>query len=322
MITSGALTFAYPGKAALELAHDSEIQVGVDVSSAQGLCDWGRGVARWRGKSGERITFAFCKCTEGNADRADQQFSRNWIEIARAISVRGAYHFAHPDSVHALDAKDEARRFVAQLTRAGGWRRGQDLLALDIEEARNVHKGPEFTRWVLDFCEEVDRLTGIVCGIYTGGPFFSSESGKVDELLLARLRKRWLWIAAYVRDPKHYADMLAEWAGTWVFHQATGDVAPPGEEVLHVDGINTWSERNVDKDFFRGTLSDLIAFAASAVVDAASPANQVVDGGVQLGDPSAPANPLGWADRAEAAASADADETWDSAKGTEPPPTR
>ncbi len=257
----------------------------VDVSSAQRKIDWTRAIA-WVGTAGERLEGAITKCTEGNADNPDPQFANNWAGILAAGLPRGAYHFAHPDSIHKLDAADEATRFVAQINKCGGFRPGLDFAALDIEQARDIANGKAFTDWVILFCETVDHLTGSTCGIYTGGPFFDEHDGAPDQEAIDKLSKRWLWIAAYTKDPDKFVNMTVEWRHVgWVMHQRSGDIAPTGEQILHIDGITG----NVDKDVYRGTLEEFKNWVASLslVVPAPeapkTPNQPIVPGNWQVG---------------------------------------
>jgi GH25 family lysozyme M1 (1,4-beta-N-acetylmuramidase) len=250
---------------------------GIDVSEAQGVIDWLR-VGR------TSVAFAACKATEGNG-YVDHQFAANWNGIRSAgITVRGSYHFAHPDSIHQNDAAGEAEHFV----RTVGALDGLDFLALDIED-RKSPQGRTFTDWVVAFCERVDDLTGRRCLIYTGGPFFDEHDGVPDPETVARIAKHPLWLAAYVTDPTRYVRMTAEW-GALVIHQASGDEAPASLGILHVDGIHG----NVDRDRFPGTLADLQALVRGLRI---APTREP---GLQLGD-GGPAHDPYAVDRAEAA---------------------
>jgi len=226
--------------------------IGIDVSVAQGTIEWDK-VKHWISSSGESVGFAICKATQGNG-YIDPQFRANWAGIASAGLIRGAYHFADPDP-SLNDAEREATFFFDTVS-SQGFESGVDFLALDIEQARKIHSGPEFVTWVLTFMRTLARLSKAEQVLYTGGPFFDTEAGNVDQHLQAELATYPLWLAAYVSSPDKYVPK--PWAKVgWLIHQRSGDVAPAGETVLHVDGIGA-GRVNVDKDvLFDGSVEEL-----------------------------------------------------------------
>lgn len=263
----------------------------IDESSCQGKVDHDA-VRAWVGPDGERVEGVITKATEGNADAADPQFARNWSEIARVGFVRGAYHFAHPDQ-RAGDARDEAERFVRQIEAAGGVRPGLDLVALDLENATQIPPGEPFVRWCADHLDHLDELTGINSGCYIGGPFFAEHAGKsVSSELLERLRRHWHWLAAYVGDPTKFVALPWQGDPGWSIWQESGDVAPPGQTILHVAGIGG-GQVNVDRDFFRGDGAALRAWVASL---------DLTRERTPFTPPAGAAHSIGQADRAEAEA--------------------
>jgi GH25 family lysozyme M1 (1,4-beta-N-acetylmuramidase) len=226
----------------------------IDLSEANGDVQWSR-VGRWVGKNGERIGAAILKATEGN-DYIDTQCKANTIGAAACDLLLGWYHFAHPDAVHIDDARGEARHFVA-VVRAAGFIPGKHILALDIEEARKITPGPAFARWVLAFCDAVEELTQCVCFIYTGGPFFDSNSGHLSADELAALARHPLWLAAYVTNPARYIPAPWKTSGQ-TLHQESGDIGPPNLEILHAKDI--WGGAgNIDHDVYAGTIEMLRA---------------------------------------------------------------
>lgn len=240
----------------------------IDVSEAQGYRARGNAivwsdVVRWVGDDGERVDAAILKATEGNG-YVDKAFVENSAGALAVGLLLGWYHFAHPDNVHANDPVEEAQHFVATVKTAG-FVAGKHILALDIEEARQIAKGAPFGTWVLAFCDEVERQSGQCCVIYTGGPFFDDESGEIDDAMQARLARHPLWLAAYVTNPDKFIPKA--WRATGRFlHQDTGDVAPLGKKVLHVAGIGR-GVANVDHDEYDGTREDLDAFVAGLIDD-------------------------------------------------------
>lgn len=209
----------------------------IDVSKYQGHIEWPKLVGACDG--------AILKATDGNTG-IDETFFYNWNEASKVGLLRGAYHFAQPDT-RQRDAKQEAEHFVGTLLRAGYKQGTPMMIALDIEKATKIDKGLAFVRWVLDFCERVDELTGVLCGIYTGGPFWNEHDGDPDEDTRRELSRRWLWIAAYVNDPTRFIQMTPWRDVGATMHQFSGDVGPGGKPGLRYPGITA---NVVDTNYF------------------------------------------------------------------------
>jgi GH25 family lysozyme M1 (1,4-beta-N-acetylmuramidase) len=233
----------------------------IDVSSCQAWIDF-VGLAKWVGPDGDKVEAVISKATEGNTDHPDPRFPGNWKDTASVGLPRGAYHFAHPDTIHVKDAEDEAERFVKQLEIAGGFGGDLDFAALDIEEASRIPRGDLFAKWVADFADRVDALTGKVCGIYVGGPFWHDHANPPpSKELLARLQRHWLWLAAYVVSPDKF--VAAPWAGAgWTIWQESGDIAPAGQSVLRIPAVGG-GKVNIDRDLYRGTPAQFRAWVTS-----------------------------------------------------------
>ncbi|KAK7451787.1 hypothetical protein VKT23_012466 [Stygiomarasmius scandens] len=94
---------------------------GIDVSHFQGTVDFAAVAANG-------LEFAFIKATEGTTF-TDPSFSANYDDATSAGLIRGAYHFAHPDS---SSGADQAQFFLAH---GGGWTADGITLpgVLDIE---------------------------------------------------------------------------------------------------------------------------------------------------------------------------------------------
>ncbi|GAC1541227.1 MAG: hypothetical protein NVS3B10_05770 [Polyangiales bacterium] len=263
---------------------------GIDVSQCQGAVVWSK-VARWRGPDAQALAFAVSKASEGNTG-VDPFFVANWHGSAAVGFVRGAYHYAHPDTVHVNDAEDEAQHFC-KLVQSQGFAPGVDFVALDIEEARHVHPGAEFAQWCVTFLECCAALTGATPFLYSGGPFLRTETAGADPALVARAYQSPLWLAAYVTRPAVLSFVPRPWT-RWTLWQESGDQAAADCSVLRVDGIAV----NVDRDLFDGTVDELRTVIASLV-----PGQPVPDPTTPL---DAPAHPLGAADRQEQEAADDA----------------
>lgn len=122
---------------------------GIDVSNWQGTLNW----------DGRSIKFAFAKATEGTTF-IDDQFTRNWAQMASHKLIRGAYHFAHPSA----DPVIEAEHFLT-VVRGQGLHDG-DLLALDLE-ADDGRKPADVAAWARSWCAYVQKATGIRPLVYT-----------------------------------------------------------------------------------------------------------------------------------------------------------
>ncbi len=166
------------------------------------------------------------RATIGNTS-IDSEFFRNYREAKRVDRLLGVYHFADPDERHE-DAKLEAAHFVRVVSMAGFDSTQQIVFVLDIEKLGRIQRGPAFCKWVIDFCEEVDRLVGCkyVCGIYTGGCFWNENDGDPLDDVAERLRHWFLWLAAYVDDPTRYVAMTPWKNRGATIHQYSGDVGP------------------------------------------------------------------------------------------------
>lgn len=212
----------------------------LDISEYQGRVDFDLLV------TDTRIKGVILRATFGNRG-VDKQFARNYREAKRVGLLRGVYHFADPDR-RTDDARAEALHFIATVWAAetesaevltSASKLFRMLYVLDIEQARQISAGDEFTQWVIDFCDRVDTLLSCkyVCGIYTGGPFWNEHDGDPSDNVIDKLTHRWLWIAAYVDDPTKYVNMTPWRDKGPVMHQKFGDVGPRGQSGLRYRGI-------------------------------------------------------------------------------------
>jgi GH25 family lysozyme M1 (1,4-beta-N-acetylmuramidase) len=193
---------------------------GIDVSSFQGDINW-------RSVRAAGYVFGFAKATEG-LDFRDERFTAGrWKAMADARLVRGAYHFARPQP--GRSGRDEARHFCRVVQSVGGWRNGDLPPCLDVEWAKGLTP-QQVVRWCSDFCNEVKRLTGRGCIVYTGG--FWKNLGRVPAPEQGAL----LWIAHYGVDKPV---LPAGWK-TWTFWQFSDKGRVPGipgpVDVNHFNG--------------------------------------------------------------------------------------
>lgn len=227
---AAAAPLAVGGVAAgIAMAQTSSYLKGIDVSHWQGTVNW-------TSVKAAGYTFAFCKATEG-ATFTDSRFATNWPAMKAAGLIRGAYHFARPNS----SATVQADSFVKTVKPT----RGDLQLVVDLE-ADDGQNAATIWAWTQAFVKRVKERTGRPCIIYTGFYFWRDKMGNPSSNLNCPL-----WIPSYsVTDP---ANLLIPTAwSTWSFwqHSETGSV--PG-----ISG-------NVDLNYFKSPLSTLQALCLPA----------------------------------------------------------
>jgi lysozyme len=177
------------------------------VSHYQGRVDWLQVKAAGAG-------FGIAKATEGLSG-VDDQFEANWAGMRSAgLRVRGAYHFGHPGS----DAAEQARHFVSVV---GGSLRAGEFAVLDIESNAEKRPPADVAQWSADFVQAVQTLLDVPAArvlVYTGAWFWDAASGAAGGRQLGRsFFAHPLWVSAYVpSDPK----LPRGWSG-WTFWQYT-----------------------------------------------------------------------------------------------------
>lgn len=211
---------------------------GIDVSHWQGQLDW-RALA-----AGLGLDFAFVKATE-HEGFVDPRFRSNWVGMADAGLVRGAYHFARPDG----SAVDDAARFVAVVKAAGLVR--TDLVALDLEVS-DLKAAPT-AAWAIQWGREVQELLpGYRVGLYSGAGYMTLKS---------------------YRGLSHVHGGPFAW---WWYPQWPGGRSWPAAFTPRIPGDNQWGDlpvfwqftdnvlgRRIDGDVFSGTRAELEALNGS-----------------------------------------------------------
>jgi GH25 family lysozyme M1 (1,4-beta-N-acetylmuramidase) len=224
LAAAGYVWFAWPASAAAQVE-------GLDVSSHQNE----RGTISWSQVRGAGQSFVYIKATEG-VSYTNPYYAANNSGARTAGLLRGAYHFARPDS-SAGDAVAEARYFVSV---TGTSLAGQLPPTLDIEASGGL-SASALVAWAKAFLAEVERLTGRVPVIYTGPAFWRSSMGDSREF-----HRHPLWIAQYTTG----APSIPGGWPAYTFWQNTSS--------FRVAGITG----NVDHNFFPGTMAQLQALAA------------------------------------------------------------
>jgi GH25 family lysozyme M1 (1,4-beta-N-acetylmuramidase) len=167
------------------LVHAAVTQTpGMDVSHFQGTVNWASAFA-----GGAR--FAYMKATEGTTFR-DPDFSANYTGSFNAGFIRGAYHFANPNT---SSGTAQADFFVAH---GGGWSKDGKTLPpmLDIEygsssECWGLSQSAMVT-WISQFVNEVHAKTTRWPTIYSTTDWWTTCTGNSsafaanDPLFVAR----------------------------------------------------------------------------------------------------------------------------------------
>lgn len=133
--------------------------------------------------------FAIAQATHDSGG-FDVGFPWHWQGfLVPRIKVRGAYHFAYPDST---DGTHQAMLFVARV-KANGWNPNSDVWALDIEGNIQM-RGAALAQWITDFMDFAASQLGNRGFLYIGFPFFVTHISHVDFTLLTKYR--W-WLPDY-----------------------------------------------------------------------------------------------------------------------------
>ncbi|GHH90321.1 lysozyme [Streptomyces capillispiralis] len=225
----GMGVLAHDGRGGPPTARTATQTEGVDVSSHQGNVDW---ATLWN--SGVR--WAYAKATEGtyytNPYRSQQYGGAYDVGM-----IRGAYHFATPDTA---GGAAQADYFV---DRGGGWTADGRTLpgVLDIEwnpyGAACYGKSPSaMVSWIRDFLDRYRARTGRDAVIYTATSWWKQCTGNHAGFAAAHP----LWIARYASA---VGELPAGW-GAYTMWQYTSTGPVVG-----------------DHDRFNGTLDRVRALA-------------------------------------------------------------
>jgi lysozyme len=199
---------------------------GIDVSSYQGNVDWN---SYW----GQGIRFAYVKATE-NTNYTNPYFAQQYNGSYNVGMVRGAYHFATPDT---SSGAAQANYFV---NHGGGWSSDGKTLpgALDMEynpygsTCYGKSKGA-MTAWIKDFSDTYHSRTGKFPTIY------SSTS----------------WWSQCVDGDFHSTNPL------WVARYASSVGALPYNWSVYT--FWQYSSSPIDQDTFNGSYDRLVALATN-----------------------------------------------------------
>ncbi|QIJ64706.1 lysozyme [Streptomyces sp. JB150] len=173
---------------------------GVDVSSHQGNVAW---TTLWN--SG--VKWAYVKATEGTYYK-NPYFAQQYNGSYAVGMIRGAYHFATPDTT---TGAAQAHYFVDN---GGGWSRDGRTLpgALDIEwnpygAACYGKSQTAMVSWIRDFLNTYKARTGRDAVIYTATSWWKQCTGNYAGFA----QYNPLWIA-------RYASTVGELPAGWAYH--------------------------------------------------------------------------------------------------------
>ncbi|MGW0765161.1 lysozyme [Streptomyces sp. NPDC002676] len=207
---------------------------GHDVSSYQEHVDWPEAESK-----GAR--FVYVKATE-STDYQNPYFDRQYDGARQSGLIRGAYHFALPDT---SSGAQQASYFVRH---GGDWRADGWTLppALDIEYNPYDKKdecyglgSTEMVRWIRSFSDEVRRETGRRPVIYTTAHWWETCTGGSRAFAADHA----LWIARHGTSGP--GELPGGWQ-EWTFWQyGTGGGLPGDQNLFHGSATRL-------RDFARG----------------------------------------------------------------------
>ncbi|GGV43519.1 hydrolase [Streptomyces longisporoflavus] len=190
----------HDGQGGLPPSGDAVQTEGVDVSSHQGNVAWS---TLWN--SG--VKWSYVKATEGTYYK-NPYFAQQYNGSYNVGMIRGAYHFATPDTT---SGATQANYFVDN---GGGWSRDGRTLpgALDIEwnpygAACFGKSQSAMVTWIRDFLNQYKARTGRDAVIYTATSWWKQCTGNYGGFAANNP----LWIARYNTSP-------GELPAGWGFH--------------------------------------------------------------------------------------------------------
>ncbi|MFE5774874.1 MULTISPECIES: GH25 family lysozyme [Brachybacterium] len=143
---------------------------GQDVSTYQGSVDW-------KAQMSKGSRYAFIKATEGNTWHSST-FSQQYSSATKAGIIRGAYHFARPDS------GGPEKQVDAFLNGGGGWSADGRTLPgmLDLESVSGVPANfglsqKEMQTWISGFISAYRSAVGRRPMIYTNANWWDKYVG-------------------------------------------------------------------------------------------------------------------------------------------------
>ena len=190
---------------------------GLDVSAAQGSVDWQAAY-----NNGAR--FAYIKATEGTT-YTNPSFSQQYNGSYNIGMIRGAYHFAHPDS---STGAAQADYFVAH---GGGWSADGRTLPPALSLQNNPSgaqcyglSAAAMVSWIKAFSTELHAKTNKYPMITTSFGWWNACTGNSSALATTNP----FWIDSFTSSPPA---SLPAGTSTWTMWQSgTSGVFPGGQD--------------------------------------------------------------------------------------------
>jgi hypothetical protein len=183
----------------------------------------------------EGTAFAIIKASGGHAYRNEYLAAQVAGARTRGIAA-GFYHYMFEPTAGGGDVKREAVNFIEACrphVQVGS------TFWLDVEEfPERVGFAGDLGGWIVDFCEQVERAFGCVCGIYCATWYLEPTGLWLD----GRLTKYPFWMASWQEAVPHPKFM-----------------APWNRLTVHQYNAQGW-----DKDRFYGTLEQYLALGVRA----------------------------------------------------------
>ncbi|KAH9013076.1 glycoside hydrolase family 25 protein [Lactarius pseudohatsudake] len=189
---------------------------GCDVSNWQGSLNWAT-------IKSQGVQFAYIKATEGTTF-IDSYFSQNYVGATNNGIIRGAYHFAHPDT---STGAAQANYFLAH---GGGWSADGITLpgALDLEGSCAGLTAAQMVSWIHSFANTYHAATSRSSVIYTTTSWWTSCTG--NSAAFGSTSPLWIahWAAAIGTLP-------AGWSYTTFWQYADSGTYPGDQDSFNGD---------------------------------------------------------------------------------------
>ena len=227
----------------------SEVVRGIDVSVWQHPNNAAIDFAKL--KSEQKLDFVIIKASDGGVKGNDN--AKKWFAVDSAAAkaqglVVGAYHYALPGNLNKNTVKDAKLQAARAVEQAGGAKKGDLPLTLDMEELPCGWTITRLAKWTKAFMVEAERLTGRTPMIYANGTFIQ----RLEDAGASDLSRYPLWLAKWGPKLGTVPNEKRIWNGQWTIWQFTAD----GK----IGGVPSSS---TDLNVFNGTREEFLAFANS-----------------------------------------------------------
>ena len=186
----------------------------------------------------------------------DAKYLERQMGALQAGLLWGAYHYGNGG-----DPARQADHFLSAVSSA--WARANPavrpsagvLLVLDFEKNGHYPGGTMRADQAVAFVERIRQRTGVYPGIYSGEYHLGQvlSSARVTPAQRDTLRKCWLWVANYSKEPR----ATAPWS-YWALWQYCGDGKCRLPRSAYPIGIANM--RRAELNIFRGSRNDLVDF--------------------------------------------------------------